>query len=511
MLKDMEAAVFAPITPCRTASTVRGAVDSYASRKRAYFLFGVYLTFFASTLVAEDFAETRSELQQTYHEKLEALASKAKDQGWVAESRITREWIVPRDPRVIYLFPLEDNPKPAKQLAPLQKEWDKEFQKLRQAQSAALLDIARKAAAAGRVSFAWELVHEAAREDPDRPEPRALLGFSKQPNGGWSRPYTARKLQQGYVWDDRFGWVLDTQLPRLEKGHRYYRGRWITAQQEAAKRSNMASGWHVDTEHYEVITNHSLEAGVELASRLETLRGLWQQVFVEFLAPRERLMDVLAGKARLPVRPVRHTVYYYRNKDEYVAQLQPKQPRIGDTLGIYFSDAEAAYFFAGDEQHPGTVFHEATHQLFQESRPAVENPGMLSNFWLVEGVACYLESLTQHGDYWTLGEPEMGRLPAARQRGLRDDVFVPLQELSLLGMLELQADPRIAPIYSQSAGMSAFLIHAKGGKYREALLATLIDVYAGRDQPDSLARYAKVSFAELDREYHDWLKSMDTE
>ena len=69
-------------------------------------------------------------------------------------------------------------------------------------------------------------------------------------------------------------------------------------------------------------------------------------------------------------RPVhQHQVVYFRDRDEYNTALLPRQELIKMTLGIYMFDTHTCYFFAGEEQNDGTLNHEATHQLFQETRP----------------------------------------------------------------------------------------------------------------------------------------------
>ena len=40
-----------------------------------------------------------------------------------------------------------------------------------------------------------------------------------------------------------------------------------------------------------------------------------------------------------------------------------------------------------------TMYHKATHQLFQESRPVSPEVGHRANFWIIEGIAMYMESL----------------------------------------------------------------------------------------------------------------------
>src|SRR5439155_19281609 len=137
---------------------------------------------------------------------------------------------------------------------------------------------------------------------------------------------------------------------------------------------------------------------------------------------------------------------------------------IDKSLGFYSAANKSAYFFAGDEQYGGTIYHEATHQLFQETRTAVPDPGRKNNFWIYEGVACYMESLAEHpliegetrGMYITLGGDNAGRVPAARKRLLDDSFYVPFRELVTVGRQDFQQDLRIAPLYSQIAGQTYF-------------------------------------------------------
>ena len=118
-------------------------------------------------------------------------------------------------------------------------------------------------------------------------------------------------------------------------------------------------------------------------------------------------------------------------------------------------------------------------------RSGAKDPGRKNNFWIVEAVACYMESLAEHrllddepyGAYWTAGGENEGRVPAARKRLLDDQFYVPLRELSTSGMRDLQHDGRLPMIYSQISGQVLFIMHADGGRYRQPLMNYLIAVY----------------------------------
>jgi hypothetical protein len=122
-----------------------------------------------------------------------------------------------------------------------------------------------------------------------------------------------------------------------------------------------------------------------------------------------------------------------------------------------------------------------------------------------------MESLAQHGGFDTLGGTRAPRLAAARHRALADQFYVPLEQLTLLGMPQLQRDPRIAKLYSQSAGLTHFLMHFHDGLYRDALLSYISAVYSGVDRPGTLAELTGKSYSELDREYREFLEQLPIE
>jgi hypothetical protein len=307
------------------------------------------------------------------------------------------------------------------------------------------------------------------------------------------------------LWHERFGWLPKDHVERYERGERYSQGRWLSAEQEASLRGDVKRGWRVESTHYVVTTNHSLEEGLRLSQQLETLYSIWQQVFAAYATDEAELRRRLAGNAPRGARK-QHQVVYFRNREEYGNRLRSLQPQIDVTLGLYLNTQRTAYFFAGPDQDPGTIFHEAAHQLFQESRQVVADVGQRDNFWIVEGVACYMESLVEHDGYFTLGGANAGRMPAARHRLQVDGFYIPLAELTQFGMLDLQRDERLPRIYSQSAGLTDFLMHDDGGRYREPLVEYLVAIYTGKADPGTLAKLTGADYAALDRQYAEFME-----
>ena len=105
-----------------------------------------------------------------------------------------------------------------------------------------------------------------------------------------------------------------------------------------------------------------------------------------------------------------------------------------------------------------------------------------------------------------LGGLEDTRVNAARYHLMTNDFYVPFAQLVGYDQDRFQHDPKIKSLYSQAAGMTSFLIHAEGGRYRDALVAYLVAVYTGQDAPDTLSNLTGCSYAELDQQYRRFMR-----
>jgi hypothetical protein len=451
--------------------------------------------------------DERSELYVSYAARLDELARWCEDEKLDDAAATLKNWLPKREPDRLTLFLVPPVDEMAKDVGET-PEWRNRWQNLRNEQADRLIALARQAVAEHRASLAGELIVETLRENPDHEQARAILGYRRH-EGVWRTPFEIRQLRAGKVWRDKFGWLPQAHVARYERGERFALGRWMTAAEEAALRKDLGRGWRVETEHYLVTTNHSLEEGVALARQLEKLYGVWQQVFASYLADEAEMLRRLEGRATF--RPARqHNVVYYRTRQEYIDALRASQPKIDITLGIYFDTTRTAYFFAGEDRNPGTLYHEAAHQLFQETRKVAPRVGRDDNFWIVEGIACYMESLAEHDGYFTLGGMNAARMPAARHRLLVDGFYLPLTELAELGITELQNDERIAMLYSQSAGLADFFMHDEHGRYRDALVRYLVAVYSGRAAGRTLTELTGTPYETLDRQYRAFMSQGET-
>lgn len=458
----------------------------------------------------ETLAERHRALLRANAAALEALSDECQRNGLADQATLTRDWIPPQAPLLLVLAlppaggaanqtPPEEEPPPARHAR-------QQFDGLRHRQAEKLFELALSAAEQREFTLAFRLVHEVLRENPGHERARLLLGY-KPHDGRWRTPYEISKAQAQQVWHPRFGWLPESQVARYEAGERRYRGRWVSAADETASRANLERGWEVVTEHYQVRTNHSLESGVRLAERLERFYGAWRQAFARFVMNDEQWDRLFREGAPLGA-PKRHQVVLFRNRGEFIQALEREQPSIRISTGYYSPKSRKAFYFAGSEEDDSTLYHEATHQLFAEVRPTSRDAGRDANFWIVEGVACWIESFRPVGGLALIGGVDAVRLQNARTRLTRDRFYLPLRQLTAMGVADVQRDPQISMLYSEAAGLTYFFMFDGEGRYREPLVEFLNTVYAKRDKPTTLAELTGVEYHQLDRQYREFIEAL---
>jgi hypothetical protein len=377
--------------------------------------------------------------------------------------------------------------------------------------AAKLSALAHEAAKLGEAALAIRLATEAVAADPNCEPARLALGYEKH-DGRWLTAYGVRMAKRGLVWNSKYGWIDPADVSRYDAGERRRNRRWVSEEIDGAEHADIAKGWTVRTDHFNVTTNHGLEAGVALAGKLEQLYQLWLSLFADFAIDDGELRDRFE-RHRVPgVRSRPFQVVYHQSQDAYNKHLVSRQPRIAETIGIYFDHQREAHFFFSEEfETDPTLFHESVHQLFQESGTARRDPGLRDNFWAIEGVATMFESLTEQrsdeGDvYYTIGTPEAGRLPAARRRLLDEGYRVPLADLVTLGKTDLQTRPDLAPLYGQMAALATWWMQTP--ERQQEFVEYLAKVYAGDAEPATLAALSGKTYAALDAEFREFLEQL---
>lgn len=401
-------------------------------------------------------------------------------------------------------------------LAPEARYWRTQLRYHRKEYAKQLYLLSRRALNSGHTSYAYDLIRETLVHDPDHPRAREVLGFVRL-GDEWLSPFARKMKMTRYERHPEFGWLPRNQIDRYNQGERFVNGRWMSADKEAVIRQDFQHAWEIQTDHYLIRTNHSLERGVELGIALEEFYDYFHQAFASFFNDPEQLKKLFEGGSRgAPVIPKPYRVNYYRTRQEYIDRLQPMFPSIQATNGLYLTDDRTAHFYHDPQrENDDTLFHEATHQLLYESHLQHRPIAAEANFWIVEGIACYTESFRRHQDGgYTIGDPGHIRFMGARMNYLDRDYYVPLREFTEMGSLAFQTTPtpQLARNYTQAAGMAHFFMHYDSGRYREALVAHLAQIYSNdsrkRQYPQGLDELTGVSLTELDRQYGEWLKSL---
>ena len=466
------------------------------------------------------FQKQYAERRQKFTDSLLELARVCEDEKKLpAAAAEIRRLAEPVDTSELRLAPL-----PRKAQAPLkanlepeERFWRAQLRTHAQDYAKELYALSRQALGAGHVSFAFDLVREIVLHDSDHIAARKILGFVRS-GDEWVSAFEALKLKEKKVWTDEFGWLPKNHVERYQRGERYYNSRWIPAAKEAAYRSNFDDAWEIRTEHYLVKTNHSLEKGVDLAKKLEDFHGLFFQMMAGFFNSAADVQQLFAGNKARPLATAskQNVVHFYRSRDEYVATLKKvTQQRIEITKGMYFpSNRIAFFFFDPDSDDDATLYHEATHQLLTGSRPMTGEIGVKSDFWIIEGIACYMESFQREGERFSVGDPRNQRLQAARSHFVRENYYVPLHEFTRMGMVPFQTvvDGDLRKNYSQGAALTHFFMHYDDGRYREALIEHLSQIYSPdksvRENPDSLVELTGVADEDLDRQYAGYIRQL---
>jgi len=430
---------------------------------------------------SDDYWTRRDAWDAAYAARLSGLADRCDALNLDDAARATRQAVISRDPRRQYLFsPPETEPaKPPADAPQIVQQWYAKFSVYRREHAEALFRLARSELDAGRASRAFQLLHEVLYADPDHERVRGMLGY-RLVNGRWRKPGSLIRTRQMIVANPELGF-------------------------------DAGRHWTIESEHFRVTTDHSPDAGRQLAEKFEGLHDVWRQVFFEYWSSASVLARRFEGLVPADRSSNRHRVVLFRNRDKYLAQLKRLEPQIELSVGIYLETAKTAYFYVADEPGDDTCFHEVTHQLFSETGRVPPGVSLRANAWIVEGVALYMESLRKRDGYWTLGGIDANRLQYARYRTLNQGFYLPLEQLAALGRQALQQHEDIRLLYSQAAGLGAFLMDYDRGRYRRLLADYLQAVYQGRDEAHTLGKLCEVPLADLDRQYREFLNVTDND
>ncbi len=163
-------------------------------------------------VINREYEKTRSEFQA----QLAALAATCDQEQLTDLARDIRQWAIPFEeqpgdvdklpPRVVPDIP-STLPMP---------EFDLRIQVRKAAWSmpASCSCWSRSPNPRSTPAARYGLTRELLFHDPDHKAARSLMGY-KLAGDEWTTPFAARMKREGKVWDDRFGWILQKNLPPL--------------------------------------------------------------------------------------------------------------------------------------------------------------------------------------------------------------------------------------------------------------------------------------------------------
>jgi len=523
-------------------------------------LISLLISVASPVLVAEDSSRVYvvfQNLEKKYAEKFEELAKWCDENGLEEQAATTRNWAKPEEledeirvsplPKEFQEWKVEENfkkngsnerngregrngsKKRSKATAShsskensnstfhtshstLKSEWETQFHQIRLSASKDFLKLAKKAVADGHVTFGFGLLMRALREDPDCENARKILGYTKTKTG-WVTDFEKMQAKMGNVWHETYGWIPKKYVKKYEDGQRFLNGQWVSAEQDAAFHSNIERGWVVETGHFQIITDASLEEGVATGQKLEKLYRVWKQLFLNYYATEAQIRSLFeSGSAKFAPVP-RHRVLLFKTAAEYESYLTAKNMMVPGAVGVYVhrSTGEGVACFIAEEEDDRTMYHEVTHQLFEESCKTNPKNGANQNYWVIEAASTFMESFhdAEDGSH-AVGGFDDERLKSARIFAVNMNQLFPFEEFARVNRVTWQSSPHAGAFYGQACGMAHFLVFYDHGKYRDAFGRILFDVYSGRDSKETLTQHTGSDWETLNREYKEYI-SRDAE
>ncbi len=334
----------------------------------------------ADAVPATPSLETRQVLEKRLASPFLQLADALAASGREQAADDTRRWIPPhrREGSVAYFSQLKLEVSSPSLAEPKVTE---AFLNARRATAREAAKLARQAATEGFVAEAYHLLWRSLREDPTSTSVRRQLGLSAGNTARVSvRP--GRQAPRGLGWPPRS---------------------FLLAQ----------------SAHFRVYSTASRRETVSLAEDLERFYEVWSQLFLSQWANQQELgQQLAAGEPVSPPQAVAEVVYF-SDRESYLRALGVENSMVQQSTGNYSPAKRLTLLFAGADADLSTRYHEITHQLLQElCGPVVDDPGLDEGFWLVEGIASYMESVRFLSSYATVGGWESPRLQHARARWL---------------------------------------------------------------------------------------------
>lgn len=374
------------------------------------------------------------------------LAAQLRQQGREQAAVACEQWIPPRRSDAITTF-FSSIPSSAVHPELLQSPYADAFAAARNETARRALRGAVRSAESNEGELALGLLWRAIREEPNNPQARRLIGL---PNGNTTRATVRPGREAPAV----LGWP-----PRS----------FLVAQ----------------SKHFRIYSTASKRSTTELVEDLERFFEVWSQIFFQQWTTDQQLCDNISTQKPIGLPNVLCDVVLFGDRESYIRMFGAENPAARQSTGYYSPDKKLTLLFDGEDADSETRYHEVTHQLLQEATPTVVNaPGKQSGFWIVEGIASYVESIWFHDSFATVGGWQAPRLQYSRARILPTKNAPTLESIMGLGTEEFQSNAELAALYSTIAAYTHMLMSED--ETRKHLLKYLKSVYQGRISPELL-------------------------
>jgi Leucine Rich repeat len=239
------------------------------------------------------------------------------------------------------------------------------------------------------------------------------------------------------------------------------------------------------TPHFEIASQSDTRSTVEVANLSEQAFAVWKQFFYSAWANKQTVAPEY-------VEQIDHkfSVVLFRDRESYTKALR-SVANISNSTGYYDPNEKVVFFYWDQEKTPSTLVHELTHQFFYEAsaNPVELDANRGKGFWVIEGVALYMESLSTRGCGGSLivelGGWDAPRLQAGRYRRLHDKYWVPWEEFHWADGKRFRAEEDIRAWYSQATGLAHLWLDGSIDK-RVAFAAYVASVYANQESTELL-------------------------
>ena len=264
--------------------------------------------------------------------------------------------------------------------------------------------------------------------------------------------------------------------------------RRITAQ---VNQPHPLTGWPaksysmIATPHFKIASQAPNRISDDLATFCEQTYCVWQQLFFDYWCEPSKLASRVQGKMVPLELPHEFNVVLFRDRDAYKNALKSVEANIDISTGYYNPKLKTAFFYFETDKSWPTIAHELTHQFFQEGglHASKLDTDSQSDFWIVEGIAMYMESISRRYGIdckvFDVGGWDSPRLQAARYRRLYDEFWIPWNELQRATGKSFREGKDVSLWYSHSAGLTHYWMDTDETR-RQAILKYLIAVYQGQ-------------------------------